>query len=259
MAYRGKYKYKRKYKYRGKKGRKAKALRRVVRSVVARTAEHKFRDVSMIYSTIYGGSFRAFNPLYWIPVDSSILGRTGRKIQNVKLKVRFNYLHNGVQVVTGATPWAVSRLRCLVFKHDKEWRNANENALDDITPAGLGVGTPITNTEMLLDGANNERLAQAFPNLKEITVLMDKSWTCKFTSAHGNGSNQNFPSQPGQIWGSFDVKLGNVEYQSGTATSLPKGKQIYVVFFASCVNPTPGPADDIGAISVNYGLSYNDY
>lgn len=238
---------------------KRRAIARIARNVVLRQAEHKFRNVEVGYTTLRGGTIYAINPLYWIAVDNTSLGRTGAKIQNVKLKLRFSYLHNGVQAVTGATPWAKSQLRVMVFKHNKEWRNATENTMNDISGAFAGgVGTAISNTEILLDGANSERMTYCFPNLKDVRVLADKTYTTGYTSAHGNGSNTLFPAQPGIAWHTFDVKLGSIEYQSGQGTSLTKNDQVYVAFMASAINPSPQPADDVGAVLLNYGVSYTD-
>lgn len=241
------------------------SLVKTIRSVVNKTAmETHFRDVHIEYVTLRGGSYYACNPLYFIPQDDTFTGRTGSKIQNVRITFKCHYNFNGVRVGFGTGgaslfPWAKGYLRFLVFKHPKEWRNNSEGFLDDIVSGGTG--TNMSAGEIILQ-TSNERASHQFLNLKEIRPLYDKTVSCSFTSPHlydgGVGLNQDTPRQPGMGYHEFKVNLKNIMYQGSSGLSLTKGEQIYFCAIPSALNPNPFSTDDLFGLIVDYGISYLD-
>lgn len=252
--------------YRRKNYRDSKKLVKVIRSVVNKTAlEKHFRDVHLDYKTLSGGSYFGCNPMYWIPQDDTFTGRTGAKIQNVRLTFKCCYNFNGVNVGGGTSgqnifPWSKGYLRFLVFSHPKEWRNNAEGALDDMIIGGTSI-SPLTVGEILLQ-SSNERSAHQFLNLKEIRPIYDKTVSCSFTSPHlysGLSTDlQDTPRQPGMGYHEFSVKLKDVMYQGGSGLSLIKGNQIYFCVIPSVLNPYPVYTDDLFGLVVDYGISFMD-
>ena len=252
--------------FRKKNYRDSKKLVKVIRSVVNKTAlEKHFRNVHVSYVTLTGGSYFGCNPLYWIPQDDTFTGRTGSKIQNVRITFKCCYNFNGVNVGGGSSgqnifPWAKGYLRFLVFKHPKEWRNNNEAVLDDMISGGTSVN-PLTAGEIILQ-TSNERAAHQFLNLKEIKPIYDKTVSCSFTSPHLSDSLttalQDTPRQPGMGYHEFSVKLKDIMYQGNSGLSLVKGEQIYFCVIPSALNPNPVITDDLFGLIVDYGISYMD-
>lgn len=248
-----------------KRSKTQKSLVKAVKAVINKNViERHFRNVHISYVTLTGGSYYGCNPLYFIPQDDTFTGRTGAKIQNARITFKCCYNFNGVRFGGGSGgsngfPWAKGYLRFLVFKHNKEWRNNNEGFLDDITVGGTG--TNLTSGEMVLQ-SSNERIAHQFLNLKEISVLYDKTVSCSFTSPHvtdGNPSTaMNTPYQAGTGYHEFSVKVGDVQYQGGSGLSLIKGKQLYFVVIPSALNPNPTIADDLFGLIMDYGISFGD-
>ena len=239
--------------------RKSRSFKSKVKSVILNTSEHKCRDVLMNGIALNGGSYIAMNPLYWIPQDGSIFGRTGAKIQNVNLHLRGRYKHLGIQNTVPSTyPWESSTLRIIVFQHDKEWRNTAENTFSDITTGG--VGTNLTNGEIFL-GANSNNIDYAFPNLKECRILYDKKVYTGYRSTHRTDEAVpvNSPNQAGSRSFYCKIPLGNIFYQGGSGLSLTKLKQTYVLFVAGCPTPIPAGSDSVGSIDVNYILTFSDF
>lgn len=251
--------------YGRKRYSKKASLVKTIKSVVNRTAmETHFRDVHVNYVTLTGGSYFACNPLYFIPQDDTFTGRTGSKIQNVRITFRCLYCFNGVNGGGGTGganrfPWAKGYLRFLVFKHPKEWRNNTEGNLEDIVTGGTG--TNLTSGEIILY-SSNERAAHQFLNLKEIRPLYDKTVTCSYTSSHvydgAVAAAQNTPAQPGMGYHEFKVNLKDIMYQGSSGLSLTKGEQIYFVAIPSAFNPNPVVTDDLFGLVMDYGISYLD-
>lgn len=259
------------YSHRRKLGYKPRAVgksvvAKIAKQVVLKTAEHKARNVLMTGASIYNGQMLGMNPLYWIPQDDTITGRTGAKIQDVVLHIQGRYKHIGAKnnTVPPTYPWESSTLRMMVFATDLEWRNTSETTLSDIQYSG--VGDAINYFNVLID--KNEGNADiCFPNLKTMKLLYDKKIYCPYRSTHqtDGGNVTELPNQAGSYRFDCKVPLGDRYYQAGGGLSFTKLKQIIVCFTTGCPTPLPNDTslgvriDEVGSVDCQYLVTYKDF
>lgn len=215
------------------------------------TSERKWKQIFMYDFKPYQNTWYLFNPWYYIQNGSTHDTRVGDRIMNVRLYINITYIHGGYNGFSANISEA-SYCRAFVFANRNQWNSGADNTFEANT---LGSGTTISRTDFFLDDAQN-KVHQTFLN-KEVNTI--KSDVLLQSSRLLPNNGVSFPQPYGvATTKKIVVNLGNLRF-TGSSPSYLKDVNYYVGVISNSPGwVTLGNTEQLGQVSVNMFLTWND-
>lgn len=254
-----------------RKPAKTKALTKVEKRQVATIAkrvlksnnEHKYIVKSVEEANLYCMEVYALNPMGSISVGTGFGQRIGEVINNVKLRVKFSYIHRGIKIdLPNVRQWQQSKLRVMVVR-TKRQLTTNDTALSLIT-SQVGRTDSATNRENCLfyqpDGWTYPYHSALEDTRKDngFRVVMDKVVSSQLIHGYSKDLDADFIPNGMSRDIKFSINLGKYEYRENSTAYAKDGYENTYVLFTPYIPKTLAGTDLAGALVMHYSLAWTD-
>lgn len=233
----------------------------IAKRVLAKNAEHKFFISDTLETALAANSIYLLNPMGNIVLGDDNHSRIGEVINNVRLRGKFTYLHQGHKIdLPTVREWAMSKLRVMVIK-TKRQITGSKTAWSDQTTALGSTATAALRDASLFYQPNGW-------NYPFHVALQDVRKDNDFKVLYDKVVSSSTPAFPQDLTGAIDygtfatvkfsVRLGKFEFgEASIDYSRKEGENIYIVVCPYMPRAIAG-TDLAGYISGHYSLSWTD-